>query len=243
MTEFISWQSYRVFQRSVKRHTRYIYTDETNQFLKSAIETSEGRKREIPIGKIFWRAQLGNDWQTNSQDNEEFEVEAPHPPERMKPLEHASTEGRANPKGIPCLYLATDKETAMAEVRPWIGSFVSVGQFQTLKPLNLVDLSVHQQRKPFYLEEPDASGKESAVWAHIDRSFSEPITLDDSLADYAPTQVLSELFRHHGYDGLVYKSMLGEGFNIALFDIMSAEIINRFLFRVESIFFDFKKQY
>jgi hypothetical protein len=241
MTEFKSWQSYRVFQRSVKRHTRYIYSDETNQFLKSVIETSEGRKREIPIGKIFWRAQQGNDWQTSMQDNEEFEVEAPHLPERMKPLENAATEGRANPKGIPCLYLATDKETAMAEVRPWIGSFVSVGQFKTLKALKLVDLSVHQQRKPLYLEEPDAPGKESAVWAHIDRSFSEPITTNDTSADYAPTQVLSELFRQHGYDGLVYKSLLGEGFNIALFDLTSAALINRFLYQVESMSFKFNK--
>ena len=52
----------------------------------------------------------------------------------MKPLGGRATDGRANPRGIPCLYLATTKETAMSEVRPWIGSYVSAGQFEPSAP-------------------------------------------------------------------------------------------------------------
>lgn len=40
----------------------------------------------------------------------------------MKPLSNSASEGRANPKGIPYLYVATDKETAMSEVRPSLGA-------------------------------------------------------------------------------------------------------------------------
>lgn len=241
MLEFKSWQSYWTFKQNVKRHTRYIYSEETNQFLEAVISTSESRRRQVPSGRKFWRAQRGHRWQKFQQDNEEFQVEAPYLPDRMKPLISTASEGRANAKGIPCLYLATDKNTAMSEVRPWMGSYVSVGQFKILKDINLVDLSVHQQLGPVYLEEPDASGKESAVWAHIDRAFSEPVSLEESTTEYAPTQVLSELFRHHGYDGLVYKSLLGEGYNVALFDLGAADLVNCFLHQVESISYKFKK--
>jgi RES domain-containing protein len=42
----------------------------------------------------------------------------------MKPIPKWQGEGRANPRGIPVLYLATHRETALAEVRPWIGAVI-----------------------------------------------------------------------------------------------------------------------
>ncbi|WP_366931004.1 RES family NAD+ phosphorylase [Mesorhizobium sp.] len=48
----------------------------------------------------------------------------------MRPLAGRASEGRANPKGIPCLYMAVDRHTALAECRPWIGSLVSIGAFK-----------------------------------------------------------------------------------------------------------------
>jgi hypothetical protein len=242
MIEFKSWRSYWMFESSIKLHSRYIYPDEINQFLEAVVATSEGRRRQITSGNYFWRAQQGHAWQTIPQGSEEFDIQAPYPPKRMKPLSHTAREGRANAKGIPCLYLATDKKTAMVEVRPWIGSYISVGQFKILKELTLIDLSVHHEGSPLYLKEPSALDRESAVWSHIDRAFSAPVTLDESSADYAPTQVLSELFRHHGYDGLIYKSLLGEGFNIVLFDMTTADMINCLLYQVKSIAFDFPEK-
>ncbi len=59
----------------------------------------------------------------------------------MKPLRDRTREGRANPKGIPYLYLATHEDVAMAEVRPWIGSNISLGRFLTTRDLCLVDCS------------------------------------------------------------------------------------------------------
>lgn len=47
-------------------------------------------------------------------------------PARMKPLPYQASEGRANPKGIPYLYTATYHDTAIVEVRPWVGALVSV---------------------------------------------------------------------------------------------------------------------
>lgn len=94
----------------------------------------------------------------------------------MKPLPYSAQEGRVNPKGIPCLYLATDKETAMAEVRPWIGTTISAGPFRMARDLTVIDFSVgHDSKLNFFLEEePSAAEREKSVWAQVDRAFSEP---------------------------------------------------------------------
>ena len=226
MKELSSWDSYRIFQQSVKRKARYIFEDHADRFLKTVIATSKARKKELPIDRYLWRAQQGDHWTVITQDEEEYPDQQPLPPTRMKPLPGSAHEGRANPKGIPCLYLATDKDTAMAEVRPWIGSYVSVGQFKTMKDLVLVDCSVEHQTKIWsywFRQEPSPAEREKAVWAHIDHAFSEPIEPDESVADYAPTQILAEAFRSNGYDGVIYKSLLGRGFNISLFDIDAAD--------------------
>src|SRR2546430_9420770 len=83
--------------------------------------------------RVLWRAQLGHGWDTITQEDDKFEVPGPFSPDRMKPLPHSAREGRVNPKGIPCLYLAADRDTAMAEGRPLLGSLGSVGQFKMMK--------------------------------------------------------------------------------------------------------------
>ena len=59
------------------------------------------------------------------------------------------------------------------------------------------------------------------------------------MAEYVPTQVIAEFFRVNGFDGVVYKSKLGSGFNIALFDIAAAELINCSLVTVNGLSFTF----
>ena len=163
-------------------------------------------------------------------------------PERMKPLRDSAREGRANPKGIPYLYVATDKETAMSEVRPWIGSIISTGCFVTTKELKLMDFSVeHGEKQYFFFSEPSKEKKIRAVWSHIDDAFSRPVLESDSTADYAPTQVIAEFIKSKGYDGIVYKSALAEGHNLALFDIDSVDLVKCTPFEVKSLSLSFSQ--
>lgn len=217
MKQFDSWQSFRTFEWTVKTQNRYFRDVEIENFLQTILETSGNRKRKLPKDKYLWRAQLGHGWMPYYQEEEYIaDIPAPYPPERMTPLINEAAEGRANPKGIPHLYTATTKETAMAEVRPWLGSSVSVGQFKTRKDMVLIDCSVHHDRTSLYLEEPNPDEREQAVWSHIDNSFSKPMTNNDRIADYVPTQIIAELFKCNGFDGIVYKSMLEEGYNVVL---------------------------
>lgn len=240
MADFPSWQSYATFAFSVKRKERYFRAPEIEGFLRLVLETSGNRQKLISTGQIFWRAQLGHGSRIVVQDSQKFEDVAPHPQDRMKPLNHSATDGRVNPKGIPCLYLATDANTAMSEVRPWLGKYISLGQFKVMRDLRVIDCSVeHSEGYTFYFEEPSPIERERAVWREIDRSFSEPVNQDDATADYAPTQVLAEFFKRSGFDGIVYKSLLGGGFNVALFDLSAAEIINCSLHITRRVSFQF----
>lgn len=242
MAEFDSWDAYRTFAQSVKHRARYVFDDTVDKFLRTVLATSDSRRTTLASGRFLWRAQQGDHWETICVEGEQLDNHGPLPPAGMKPLPRSAREGRVNPKGIPCLYLASDKDTAMAEVRPWIGSYISVGQFKTLKELMLVNCSVEHGSDilhHIYLEEPNSTVREKAVWAYIDHAFSEPVTQDESSAGYAPTQILAEAFRSHGYDGVVYKSLLGKGFNVALFDINAADLVNCFLYEAKSVTFRF----
>ena len=173
----------------------------------------------------------------------------PSAQKRMKPLEDRAKEGRANPAGIPVLYLASCQQTAISEVRPWIGTELSLAQFKIARDLKALDLSrghgefwighvTLKQITKSGIVDPEA--KEKAVWIKIDNAFSRPVRHSDDVAYYAPTQILAELFRDAGYDAIAYRSQFGEkGYNIALFNVEDAEPITAVPCRVTGINIEF----
>jgi len=243
MPEFQSWESYLNFARKTKYECRYDFDKSVQEFLKTVLATSKSRYQRFPKGGCLWRAQLGNDWMSIVQENEHICDEAiPFSQERMKPIPNMAKEGRANPKGIPYLYGATDKDTAMAEVNPsGLGSKISVGPFKIIKDITLVNCSEGHGKNLFCFGEPTAEIKEEVVWSHIDRAFSNPVTPNDCVADYIPTQIIAERFKKNGLDGIVYKSNLGKGHNIVLFDLNIADMVRCSLCEIDKIDFSFKE--
>lgn len=247
---FKFWRSYSVFREAVHTKQRYILDDESKIFLDSIIQTCKDRERTVETGSIVWRAQNGHSlrpyYQEDPDSGEEIHVDdfpSPLPIERMKPLADSALEGRANPKGIPCLYVATDKETAMSEVRPWLGAIISIGKFKVMRDLKVLDFSVEHgsnHNLSLYFREPTDDERINAVWRDIDNAFSEPTQASDSKSDYAPTQIISEYIKSKGYDGIAYKSSLAEGHNLALFDIGSAEVVERTIYKASTIKFGFE---
>lgn len=242
MNNFKSWKSFRDFKKMVIKEFRYIRDESMSDFLDTLIKTSESRVCIIERGTPLYRAQLGHDWQpyefsSDFTDN----IPAPFSTERMKPLLEEAKEGRANPKGIPYLYLATDEATAIGEVRPWVGSHVSVGVFIVQDTLKVIDFSEEDHKLKIYIGEPTDEQKEVQVWADVGASFSKPITNSDSKAEYAPTQIIAELFKSLGYKGIIFNSSLGNGKNIVLFNINDALQKTGHLFHVKNFSLNSKK--
>jgi hypothetical protein len=80
------------------------------------------------------------------------------------------------------------------------------------------------------------------VWSEIDNAFSEPVTRADDTAEYAATQIIAEVFREEGYDGVAYKSAFGDdGYSVALFNLEDANQVNAALFETTAIEFKFNR--
>lgn len=243
--DFSAVADYGHFRQAVMRQTRYVFGARTKAFLDRLLATSGSRTLEMPKGKYLWRAQLHDD------PNENWYGESPPLPiERMKPLPNCR-EGRINPKGIPSLYLAADQKTAMSEVRPWIGAVGTLAKFSTTRDLSLVDCTTSRSVTPEQLatmrracgllQVPTPEERDQSLWEVINSAFSEPITLTDTSADYAPTQVLAEMFRSKGFDGIKFKSSLGTGINVALFQLTDADVVDpRWKFQARSVLYDFE---
>jgi len=231
---FASWRSYWDFAREVTHQRRYLISDTSRAFLDELVRTAEKRQSRLPAGHRLCRAQVAH---AECDDPYAGPLPRPAEPKRMIPRPYLASDGRANPRGIPCLYMADDRHTAIAEVRPWIGSLVSVAIMRVLEDQRMVDVRDDSGRMPIYLdEEPEADLRETAVWGHVGRAYREPVLREDDRAGYAPTQIIAEAFRARGYDGIVYGSAFGDdGTNIVLFNTSAAELESCELHEVRNV--------
>lgn len=242
---FESWRSYWIFRHFVKNESRYHFDKNSNDFLKAIEDTCKERVLSIPVSQSLWRAQVGCDYRPLIQGDIHIDdLPVPFEFKRMIPLKNSASEGRANPKGIPYLYVATDKETAMSEVRPSLGTILSVGEFLPSRELKIIDFSVHQEKKKMalYFREPSEEKRVEAVWSDMDKAFSVPISNTNFTSDYVPTQIIAEFIKSLGYDGIAYKSSLGRGKNIALFGLESALLKSCNIFNVSHVNYAFSEE-
>lgn len=188
-------------------------------------------------GKIFYRGRISN--------IEGFPVKhmGAAPPE-------VASEGRANAKGITCLYLADSEETTIHEVRAGAFDYVSIGRFTLLKDIIVVDLKGINQISPF-IEGLDC--REHAINKEhlnkINNEMGKALRRSDSPLDYLATQYITDFIKSlenpadstSTYSGIEYKSVMNEiGYNLAIFDENLFECIGVDIFKIDSI--TYKKQ-
>lgn len=138
------------------------------------------------------------------------------------PPKHLATHGRANPTGIPYLYLGSQPNTAVAEIRPHTGEVACVADFTLSDPLIAVDLrNPRKLVSPFRLADANAIGQLRADIPFLERlggELTRPVLPRIAAIDYLPSQYLCEFIKKSGYGGVVYRSSVSDGINLALFD-------------------------
>jgi len=248
MPTFQSFTAYRDFEREVIGRRRFAQSKAGQDFLMRFRKSARERLTTLQRGHPLWRAQIGAGSrmhsQTDEHDNEcEYEVTAPFSVERMSPDPKFVRDGRSNPRGIAYRYLAKNEKTAIAEVRPWLGAYVSVGVFEVLEDCKVV-YCLTTKHSPFVgtilwdggYKPPAENEWDDIVWGDIGYAFAEPPDPESRDLTYAPTQILAEVLHEEGHDGVLYRSAMNrDGYNVALFDPQRARLFACAIHRVSAV--------
>lgn len=170
---------------------------------------------KVEVGARFFRARTGvagryqeidGGWKPKIRQKPfaDDKIGAPPPPK--------ATSGRLNRTGIAFLYLASDAATAAAEIRPHPGHRVSIGQFECVDALRIAS---------FNTDIAEFTGTEADLdlfhFIHTTNILmSEPI-VPEAVARYSVTQLIADCLRQRGYDGVAYRSSVGDGDNLCVF--------------------------
>jgi len=151
--------------------------------------------------------------------------------------------GRANPKGISYLYLASNVDTCISEVRPYNGCEVYVSNFKPKRDQKIIDLTTPRKSVSII---PFSESDYIEVLSIIEllesfaKALSIPVKPHLSELDYLPTQFLCEYIKSLGsYDGIVFNSSFGEGSNYVFFDTMDFNIEDPDIYQLTSTNFSF----
>lgn len=240
MSVFDSANAYSDFANLIRGERRWIMDTKGDRFLSAVRRTADDRVREISLGHRFFRAQRGTDLELRDDGGE---WEHPLQERRMIPdVKYIKEGGRANPPGFAYLYLATDEQTALAEMRPWIGESLTLALFETIRPTRLVICGTRPEDllRRYCGNRHSAKEIEGYVWNDIGQAFAQPANRDDQQSSYIPTQILAEVFKAAGFDGIAYQSGLGGGANIVLFDPKAAKPVRRFAYTLKRVRYDFE---
>ena len=223
-----SWDDFVEALKTKNRfHTHYINLDLLERFCSYI-------RKPYKTGETFFRCRI------SAEDGISIEEMGAPPVEK-------TTDGRANAKGIRCLYLGDTAETTIYETRAGAYDYVTVGTFRLKKDIIVVDFKKINQISPF-IEGLDcleyAINKEHLN--KINDEMGKVMRRSDSALDYVPTQYITDFvksIKHDGvveYAGIEYKSVMhSEGYNLALFDPDLFECVGTEVYRIDMI--DYRK--
>lgn len=139
------------------------------------------------------------------------------------PPKEFATAGRANPFGIPYLYLSNPIETTYYEVRSLYQDILYVGKFVVQNDLKVVNFT--NDISLFYAYTTSSASslvdvcKKRLIIELISKDMSKPLRRYDKEIEYVPTQLICEFCKHKGADGIIFRSSLyDKGVNLVVFD-------------------------
>ena len=165
--------------------------------------------------------------------------------EMGKPPHKLVLNGRANPIGIPYLYVASTIETAITELRGHKKEDLTIAEFKLKSNLELADLRNPQSTiSPFELNEEDELEliyKNMPFLTLLGNELSKPIIPREANLEYLPSQYLCELLKHIGFHGIIYKSSIANGNNYVIFMDNKLQAIKSFHYQITDVNVKYKK--
>ncbi|MGP2656927.1 RES domain-containing protein [Malaciobacter sp. WC5094] len=216
------------FKKELKYKNRYFPNDEGFDRYRLKEISQYFEALEYPV-EVF-RARISKDGNMIHQN-------------RMgKPPSGQLTQGRANPVGISYLYVASDKKTAVSEIRPDKGDIVTISKIKLPQNLRFFDIrSPKNTISPFDFSDNvlEALYKDIDLLENFGEELSKPVLPREAGIEYLSSQYLSELIKHWGFDGMLYKSSVGNGFNMVIFSDIELSFEETKLYSINSLCIDF----
>ena len=213
--------SWEYFKRVLRDENRF-----HNRFINLNVLANILRETEIEISEKgkFYRARVSD--------------EKGYPKKEMwAPPAGMASAGRANSKGQRCLYLCSDRDTTVKEIRARAFDYVTVATFQLKRKIKVLDLTSIVHNSPFYKETDKVSFlANDGTLRRIQEDLAKPMSRLDSELDYLPTQYISDFSRALGYDGIKYYSTFNhKAYNIAVFNSNACECTYRKVYKIGNL--------
>jgi hypothetical protein len=225
-----AWQEeWRGFENSLKTEARFFSRTAANHLASifdgiDQLRTRDGRPLLVDTGpgtefNTLYRARV-------FQSDEKLEAALCRPDTQLgSPPALLAAAGRMNALGISVFYGANDQKTAIAEVRPPVGSQVAVAAFEIIRKLRLLDLTalrdVHVTGSIFDL---GLAGRmeRAAFLRSLSRRITRPVMPDDEPFEYLATQAVADFLATASsvpIDGIIFPSVqvAGNVLNVVLF--------------------------
>ena len=163
-----------------------------------------------------------------------------------------SRDGRANASGVECLYLASEIDTTINEVRAGKSDYITIGTFELQQDITIVDLKRIDKISPFAIDENEIPLVDYAInkkfLKKINEEMGKVIRKNDSRLDYIPTQYISDYIKSLEinstgmYSGIEYNSTIcSSGYNLAIFYPNLFKCVETNVYEVSSLVYDYKK--
>lgn len=226
MTQPMDW---RKFENLLKTEARFFSRTMAKRLASifdgiDELQTRDGRPLVVDAGPdtdfhALYRARV-------FQSNDKLEAALDRPDIHLgPPLAPWAAAGRINARGISVFYGANNQRTAIAELRPSVGSLVAVAQFKIIRKLRLLDLTalgdvpVTASIADFGL----AGRKETALFLRsLNERITRPAMPDGEPFEYLATQAIADFLATEAsvsMDGIVFPSVqaAGDALNVVLF--------------------------
>lgn len=185
---------------------------------RQLIRSLEGDiKLKLRAGQEYFRARIGVHSRLKRHDPDPVSSDFSYLPFSGKeigspPMLNAS-EGRLNRTRVSILYLASDRETTVAELRPHPGHLISTAAFRLERDIVVANFADHDIRN--FLNDRRLEGLRTIL--SIAEILNVPVQPEHRFL-YAATQLIADAVRTEGYDGLMFSSSVASGSNLVCFD-------------------------
>lgn len=224
------WQDeWHAFERSLKTEARF-FSRTSAEFLNSifsgidGMKAHDGRPMIVLAGPktqfpSIYRARV-----FQADGHLEEALKRPDSEIGPPPPVHAHA-GRMNARGISVFYGANHPEVALAEVRPPVGSQVTVARFDIVRPIRLLDLTaLSEVTTTGSIFDPTFTKRfgRAMFLRNLSKRITIPVMPDDEQFEYLPTQAIADFLATESkpaLDGIIFPSVqvAGTALNIVLF--------------------------